>query len=178
MTTLTDLEFRRSSAPLTQERLKQVLSYDPETGRFSRISASRRTDRIGKEPGYHDKKYGRHFIAVDGQEYLAHRLAHLYVTGEWPEGEIDHKNCKPSVNEWENLRPATRWQNAANMPKRSGTSSRFKGVSWDKKKKKWAASITVNYRRIHLGRFNSEEKASEVYFAAAVKYFGEFARAA
>lgn len=175
MTKLTDLERDRSAVILTQERLKQVLSYDLETGKFARISASRRSDRVGKEPGWADKK-GRRFICVDGKEYLAHRLAHLYVTGKWPEAEIDHKNCKQSVNAWQNLRPATRGQNAANIHKRSGTSSKFKGVHWDKSKKKWRAAIMVNYRCLHLGRFKVEEQAAEAYRVAAIKHFGEFAR--
>lgn len=177
MTKLTDLEGVRASVPLTQRRLKEVLSYDLETGKFGRISASRRRDRIGKEPGWSDKD-GRRFIAIDGREYQAHRLAHLYVIGKWPDDEIDHKNCHPGTNAWDNLRPATRRQNAANTRKRAGTSSRFKGVTWDKAKKKWAAGITVNYKHIHLGRFIVEENAAEAYLIAANKYFGEFARAA
>jgi len=75
-----------------------------------------------------------------------------------------------------NLRPASRSQNSVNRRKQAGTSSRYMGVSYNRRDKKWQAAITVNKQRISLGYFDDEEKAAWARDTAALKYFGEFAR--
>jgi hypothetical protein len=92
------------------------------------------------------------------------------------EGIMDHINHNRLDNRRENLRPATNSQNGANSRKRTKPcSSRFKGVCWDKAKKKWKAHIRVNRKRFHLGYFHNEWAAAQAYNFAAIYYFGEYA---
>jgi hypothetical protein len=90
---------------------------------------------------------------------------------------VDHKNLNTLDNTRTNLRLATRSQNMFNRKKiKSNTSSRFIGVCFDKRRKKWCAYITVEGKRIWLGTFDNEIDAALAYDAAAKKYHGEFAR--
>lgn len=161
--------------PLTADRLREVLRYSPSTGEFHwRIMCSARRP-AGMLAGDKKKGSGYILIGVDGCRYRAHRLAWLYMTGEWPKQQVDHKDRNRSNNKWENLREASQQQNSANMrrPSRSG----LKGV-FSRTPTRWIASIAVDRRTIYLGTFTTAEQASAAYTAAAKKYFGEFARAA
>ncbi len=88
----------------------------------------------------------------------------------------DHANGYGLDNRRCNLREATRTENAANRGKgkKSGT-SRFKGVSWNSRCRRWQAQIGANGHRIHLGWFTAEEEAARAYDVAALEHFGEFA---
>src|SRR5262245_26632184 len=88
---------------ITAERLREVLSYDLETGWFRwRVSPKHSGIRIGRIAGQCDCGYWR--IEIDGKAYLAHRLAWLYVTGKFPDQQIDHVNGDGTYNAWCNLR--------------------------------------------------------------------------
>lgn len=92
------------------------------------------------------------------------------------EGQVDHKNGDTLFNRRFNLRPATNQQNQFNRKKSPGRSSRFKGVSWNKRSGQWHAYIRLSGKRKHLGFFDDEERAARAYDTAAVEMFGEFAR--
>ncbi len=87
---------------LTQERLKEVLSYNPETGIFTRNPGIRGGEKVGTN------SHGYVSIMVDGYLYQAHRLAWLYMEGYMPEQEIDHISRKRDDNRWCNLRVVNR----------------------------------------------------------------------
>ena len=90
---------------------------------------------------------------------------------------IDHINLDGLDNQRSNLRPATKSQNAMNQGKRNTpTSSRFKGVYYNKGKNKWAAEIKKDGVKRFLGYFDFEEDAALAYDQAATEWFGEFAR--
>ena len=105
----------------------------------------------------------------------AHRLAWFFVYGEWPQKQIDHINGNKSDNRISNLRLATASQNLSNKGITKSNTSGYKGVSFNRTKKKWMASIKVNKKSINLGYFLTPEEASEAYKAAAIKHHGEFA---
>ena len=143
---------------ITQDELKKLLSYDPETGVFTRI-ISNRTDRIGKQPGASNSK-GHIQIRLNGKLYVAHRLAWLYQYGKFPEHQIDHINGNKSDNRIENLRQATNKQNQENVPLQINNTSGYRGVSYDKRYKKFRAYVCHNLHNQTIGFFDTAEKAA------------------
>lgn len=162
------------SIPLTQDRLKQLLHYDPETGIFTRLVTTGNLlpgTKVGR-----NQLNGYTSITIDRKHYYTHRLAWFYVTGSWPKNDIDHINRNRSDNRYANLREATRSLNMRNILKFKNNKSGFKGVSWCAVKNKWRANIKLNGKQTFLGYFDIPEKAHGAYVAAAEKNFGEFAR--
>ena len=160
-----------------EDDIKDILDYDPETGEF--IWLVRRGNQNtfpGKIAGFvRSDRYRR--ICTNGKRYLAHRLAWFYMTGEWPESEIDHINGVRDDNRWENLRLATHTQNIMNANIYKNNTSGYKGVYCSKKTKinKWRASIRIDKILKHLGCFDTLSGAARAYNKAAKKHFGEFA---
>jgi hypothetical protein len=156
---------------LTASRLRALLHYEPSTGVFTWLNASRGTHK-GARAGTISRGY--RVIRVDGVLYRSARLAVLWMTGHWPQRLVDHRNCIKDDDRWSNLRTANHSQNGANSRARTN----FKGVAWDRARGRYAAWIGVNNRNIHLGRFDTAEQAHAAYVAAAERHFGEFARRA
>lgn len=147
-----------NAPPLTLARLKQVVSYDAETGIFTRLSTGKPTGRPGE-------KSGRGQIWIDREIYLAHRLAWFYVHGEWPAGVIDHMRTRS--DEIGNLRDVTRRVNNENQRRaRSTSKSGVLGASWSKDRKTWASYITANGKSQFLGYFASPQEAGAAYVVA------------
>lgn len=160
--------------PLTE--LRQWLRYDAQAGEFFWIKCPGKKMQPGKKAGS-IRRGGYIEIALHGQRMAAHRLAWLFVHKQDPgEHAIDHVNCDPSDNKICNLRLASSADNARNQRKKSGTSSKYKGVSWYKRKGKWIAHIRIEGRARHLGYFSDEQAAHAAYCAAAAQAFGDFAR--
>lgn len=93
-----------------------------------------------------------------------------------PDGyQVDHINGNGLDNRRENLRLCTQSQNNFNCDSARGK-SKFKGVSWEPKTKKWSAYIQVNKKKRRLGMYASEEEAALAYNRAALEIAGEFAK--
>lgn len=153
---------------LTQEELKELLHYDPDTGGFTRkVSESNRV-KVGDVAGWRSEGYIR--MRVRGKFYFAHRLAFLYMTGEWPEDQIDHINHIRDDNRWCNLREVSNQENHKNKPKRKDNTSGVTGVCWDKTNKKWWAQIKAEGKVKNLGCFTSKEDAIKARKEAEIKY--------
>ncbi len=160
---------------MTPERLRRVLDYNPETGLFTRRCNVGKRWKIGDKAGSpHNHGYVQ--IAVDGRKFLAHRLAWLWMTGEWPTFQIDHIDTNRANNQWANLRQASQSQNLMNSSCHYDNSSGIKGVSWSEERQKWVAQIRIAGKNRQLGRFNSKQEAADCYNAAARLHFGEYAR--
>ena len=156
---------------ITQEYLKDLFEYDPETGWFTnRFSRGRAKEgaRAGAETGH-----GYRRIIIDYAKYYEHHLAWLYIYGEWPE-ELDHKNGDRSCNTIENLRKATRKQNCHNSERETGESG-LKGAYLDHRVQRWYSKIQLGCQVKWLGHFDSAEEAHKAYLAAAEIHQGEFA---
>ena len=163
---------------ITHERLLEVLSYDPETGEFRwRVKPTARMS-IGDRAGAITGKKGTQYITiwVDMAPYKAHRLAWLYMTGEWPKEQIDHINVVGTDNRFANLREATQSQNQHNVGLRKDSTSGFKGVSFDKNRGLWRARIMVFGNTKFIGYFATAEDAAKSRVEMAIKVHGSFAR--
>jgi hypothetical protein len=159
---------------LTASRLRELLTYDSETGEFRWI-VRRNGTKSGVAAG-HKTARGYVHLRVESRLYKAHRLAWLYVHGEWPRDQIDHINGVYDDNRIANLREANSSQNKRNTGPYRNNLSGIKGVSWRPRDSRWQAEIRVNGRRHYLGYFKTSEEASAAYAAAAAAMHGEFAR--
>jgi hypothetical protein len=122
------------------------------------------------------------YVAKSGSTFYAcrvrgHTTVHIHrEIMRAAEGMIcDHKNHKGLDNRKSNLRLCTSSQNARNQQARAGCTSKYKGVCWHKKHKKWQARIACNSSRMHLGSFDNEIDAALAYDRRAIEVFGEFA---
>lgn len=159
---------------VSHDRLQELVTYDPETGVF-RWRVSRGGSKAGDIAGTTDRD-GYVLIKVDRVRYRAHRLAFLYMTGEWPDDKIDHRDGNPGNNLWTNLRDATQAQNMKNARKRHDNASGFKGVFFEKRGGRFRSMIRGGGARKHLGYFDSAADAARAYDAAAKLHHGEFAQ--
>jgi hypothetical protein len=157
-------------------RLKEVMEYDPTTGLcFWRKKLGSKA-MPGCQLGNIDPSKGYYKVNMDGIRFYVHRLIYFYMTGQWPDDEIDHIDRDRANNKWINLRAATKSQNKANTCSDPRNCHGVKGISRRPDTGKWQAEIKVNQRKIYLGVFVSPEEAHAAYLAAAREYFGEFAR--
>lgn len=162
---------------ITQDYLKSILIYDMETGIFTRAISRNSKHKAGDVAGKVETT-GYVRIKIDGKLYAAHRLAWLFVTGKFPNNQIDHINGNRKDNRFNNLREATNQQNAFNKVVPKNNTSGLKGVSWHKLTGKWQACYRVNNQRKHIGIFERKEDAEAAYIINTKIAFGEFYREA
>jgi len=154
---------------LAQKDLKEALQYDSETGLFTRIkSHSNSSKKTGENYTHNDEGYIRIFVC--GKLYYAHRLAWLYIYGEFPKHQIDHINHIKDDNRMINLRKATSRENKKNAPLRKDNKSGVVGVCIHKRSQKWSAEIKVNGKKVHLGLFEHKVDAAKTRKEAEIKY--------
>jgi hypothetical protein len=131
---------------LTQAKLKEVLHYDPETGDFT-------WRKKGEKRAGCTTSHGYQRIILARKEYKSHRLAWLYVYGEFPKEQIDHINGVRDDNRIKNLRPVSNTENTKNGKRRCTNTSGVTGVCWFKLNKCWGAYINADGKRVFLGLF-------------------------
>lgn len=167
---------------LTQTILKDVLTYNQETGIFiwkvrdlkyfkTWQACNRWNARYAFEPcGCISGTTGYIYINLLGTIYAAHRLAFLYIEGTFPPNQVDHINQNKTDNEFTNLRKSTARENRKNMKKSIKNSSGVVGVSFHQKANKWQARISDNGKPVHLGLFLTKKAATVARMQAEVKY--------
>jgi hypothetical protein len=157
---------------LTAERVRELLDYDPETGVFTWL-VSRCNVKAGSRAGC-ARSDGYRGIRIDRRRYHEHRLAFLWMKGEWPSADVDHINGAPGDNRWHNLRPASRSQNMVNSRMRRNNVSGTRGVAWHSAARKWVATISIDGRSKYLGIYDAKEDAAAAYARAMMARHAEF----
>ena len=148
--------------------LRRTFVYDAVTGLFYRAG------RYPVKPSGRKDPKGYITLKINGRGYFAHRLAWLYIYGEWPSEIIDHINRERDDNRICNLRDVSSSQNNLNRtlnPKGRGASGR-KGVTVLTRKDgtiRYQATICKNGDVAYLGLFDDIETAAAAYEAAAAK---------
>lgn len=148
---------------ITQDQLKSVLHYDEVTGIFTWKAKTAICITIGSHPK-HICKSGYLQMSIFKKRYYAHRLAWLYVYGEFPKKFIDHINGIKTDNRIINLREASISENNQNqkLPSKNNTSGLL-GVCYAKKYKKWQSQIEINNKSVFIGYFDTKEEAHIAY---------------
>jgi hypothetical protein len=161
---------------ITAERLRELVNYNSDTGVFTHVR--RRGVKAGAVAGCLRGPGDYRVMQAGGRQYLAHRLAWLYVTGSWPAAEIDHINGDKADNRFANLREATSSQNKWNAGASSRNKLGLKGVAFHKKSGRWRAIIGKDNKSITIGYFATPGEAHAAYCTAAERLHGDFARTA
>ncbi len=154
----------------SQERLKELFNYNPDTGVFTRRVSRRRWkegDVVGTEAG------GYININVDYMIYRAHRIAWMYMTGKPPMNGIDHINGNGMDNRWCNLRDADQSLNLCNKQAQSNSKTGIKGV-YLLKDGTYKSSVCFRGKTKYLGNYQTVQEAKAARDAAAKVIHGDF----
>lgn len=147
-----------ATTSLTQEHLKSLLTYDPDTGEFRwKVNIGARA-KIGALAGSRNSEGYTH-IQIDRRKYRAHRLAWLYMFGEQPP-EIDHINRIKHDNRLVNLRSVTHAENGQNQKRPVNNTSGHIGVDYHKRSQKWRARIKIDGKLRDIGYFATLAEAA------------------
>ena len=159
---------------ITQEQLKELLDYDPDTGVFilKKATSIRNRCKVGEQVGCVQKMGESKYLTlrINYKLYLLHRLAWLYVYGHFPESEIEHINSDGTDNRMCNLQEASHSTNHKNIFMPKNNTSGIIGVHWDKAKRKWVASIKSDGVRMSLGVFQNLFDAACARKTSEIKY--------
>lgn len=145
---------------LSAERARELFSYDPLTGVFTRRAgpfAGRTTGTVSRG-GYVYIGYGK-------SRYLAHRLAWLMSSGGWPQHDVDHVNGDKADNSLKNLRDIPHRANCENQ-RQAHLDSRSGGMGVVQRGRRFRAYITLKGKAKYLGSFSTPEAAHEAYLIA------------
>ena len=153
---------------ISQDYLKSKLQYDKDTGIFVWKNSARGIKKGAVAGSISDQGYV--VIRIDYKIYRAHRLAWLYMTGNFPKYEIDHINGIRSDNRFENLRDVTRSENKKNVGKYKTNVSGVNGVRWYAPLQKWHVQIQCNSVKIHIGYYSDLNDAISARIKAEVKF--------
>lgn len=148
----------RNLGKLDQQKIKEILNYDPDAGTFTWKKRPSTKINAGSIAGCKNPD-GYIVIAIDKKQYQAANLAWLYMTGEWPFLQIDHINRVRDDNRFCNLREATLTEQQYNQGICSSNTSGHKWVRHDKQRNQWMVrSKLFGY----IGRYKTKEEAIKV----------------
>ena len=145
---------------ITQKELKEIVNYDPKQT-SNRVKIGDKLQRTNN---------GYITVGILTEQYRVHRLAWLYVYGEWPVKYIDHINQIRDDNRICNLRCVDDLENSRNKKQYKRNKSGIVGVNWSNKRNKWEAYISISSKTISLGRFTDKEDAIKARKAAEIEY--------
>lgn len=172
-------------AGLTQEELKELIHYNPDTGIFTWKPRSIKWFKTKRTFNWWNGRYSNtvagnlhtsvgktyNIIRINYKAYKAHRLAFLYMNGNFPIEEVDHEDGNGINNKFSNLRLVNHRENSKNRRKRSNNTSGVTGVGFCKTKLKYVTHIVDTFgNHINLGTFNTFQEAIKVRKEAEIKY--------
>src|SRR5882762_7999952 len=157
---------------LTAEYLREMVDYDPRTGKFCWKQSNNQVT-VGTEAGNFVPSLGYMRLMIKGHHYLLHRLAWLHHFGKWPKDPVDHRNLNRCDNRIVNLREASHAGNSANQAVKKTNFLGIKGVRLHECGR-YTARIGFQGKIIYLGLFDSPEEASSAYAMKAAELYGEF----
>lgn len=157
---------------ITQELVRKLFNYDPETGILTRRTSPAHNAQVGDIAGYLNNK-GYLEVTINRKAYFNHRIIYLYHYGYLPKFII-HNNRIKTHNTIDNLRECTLPQSRLTAKIRLDNASGIKGVGWHKNLKKWRARLNINGKQKHLGFFTEISEAEKAVKAARKKHHGEF----
>lgn len=143
----------------------EILSYNPETGAFLKNGIPTGSTVLIGPKGY-KKPYI--VIYIKSKKYLAHRLAMLIQSGQWPTDEVDHINGNGTDNSIKNLRAVSRQENQKNKRLRSDNPSGIAGVFF--RNGKWRVRISSNGTRFNIGTFLTLLDAAAARKSAEIRH--------
>lgn len=149
---------------LTADRLRHLLDYDQITGEFTRRVRVNSRAPVGQVVGY-DDGHGYLQVTIDGKGYQLNRLAWLHVTGEWPAGEVDHRDGVKRNNRWVNLRDVTHQVNTQNI-RRATKANKLGVLGVVQRAAGFEANIKSDGRVTYLGAYRDPSDAHAAYVAA------------
>jgi hypothetical protein len=156
----------RAKDDLSYDFVSRALAYEPKTGALAWRAGFVRTKAGGEAAGW-VSALGYVQVKIGRRIYMAHRLAWLLQTGEWPAGCIDHINGVKTDNRLANLRDVSNSMNQQNRRKATRASrSGILGVARNETRKKWRAQIYIAGKQVFLGHFDSSDAASAAYLEA------------
>lgn len=166
------------AAIIPPDTIRQLLSYDPETGELTWLERRDQVFGTAHSLKIFNTKFagrkaftcvalnGRRQGIILGRPYLAHRVIWALVHGKWPSGEIDHIDGNPLNNRISNLRDVSRATNSKNRKKYSTSTSGVPGVSFHRKTGKWQAGICDGSQKKYVGLFSTKAEACEAVKSA------------
>ena len=137
---------------LTQEFLRHLLDYNPDTGVLTWRAKPSQGIKIGRQAGTPTSE-GYLALQINKKKMYAHRAIWLHVHGVWPAEEIDHINRNRADNRLVNLRAATRLENSHNTGKHVTNTSGHKGVTFHRRNKQWQVQLSANNKTFYVGQF-------------------------
>lgn len=157
--------------PLSQDRVRALLDYDSESGHLT-WKVNRGSARIGFVAGVVSEGY--RLVRLDQRLHKAHVLVWLWVTGESPDGDVDHIDGDGLNNRFDNLRVLSHTENMWNVVRaRRDSGTGVMGVTFHRPTGKWRARIRKHGVEQYLGLFATVEEASAAYWAAKQELHGE-----
>lgn len=130
---------------------------------------------IVDDEDYEGLSQNKWYLTSHGYVKSHREYMHRILLSPQPDQQVDHINMDKLDNRRVNLRVCSARENSLYRPINKNNHSGYKGVSQRKDTKRWQAYIMVNRKRLHLGYYDTKERAAKVYNEAATKYFGEFA---
>lgn len=153
---------------LTQERVKELLDYCPETGNFIRIKPLKGAKLYAVVGSTNNDGYIS--ISVDNKRYQAHNLVWLFVHGNLPEQQIDHINGLRNDNRLSNLREVSHAENQKNKKLDKRNQFGYPGIRKGKREGSFRVYIGINKNKLDLGTYPTLEEAIKVRQQAEIKY--------